>query len=324
MLPRAETPHRMTRWTDRRSKKRAALAGGDALAAVWPFRGPGPRALALHRVFAFLLSLHPAAAVPLLPISSCFSLSLFSFSTPPPPSCPRTLPSTSSPFPPPCVLGPRRAVPPWPRSLPRTSPRRGPRTLRPSSTAISPWPSSSQALWSRFRRRHPARRPLTPQQLEQAPHLQQGHRPGCHPSLIQGLCQRRSPSSPPPRNSGPPNTQVRKEFNISEFWCGRVSHHTPETIASGAEAPADGPMNGLVRTFSNISARLAHKSQDMRAPSPEPSYDRRATLDLSEAERQQRVMNTQPSTLYERFRRGLLEYHSEVGDSRLPGTNGRR
>lgn len=34
---------------------------------------------------------------------------------------------------------------------------------------------------------------------------------------------------------------------------------------------------------------------------------------VGEIERQARVMATDPDGIYERFRRGLLEYHSEVG-----------
>jgi hypothetical protein len=40
-------------------------------------------------------------------------------------------------------------------------------------------------------------------------------------------------------------------------------------------------------------------------------------LRKTEVERQQAVMNTAPQGLYERFRRGLLEYHSEVGPIRF-------
>lgn len=38
---------------------------------------------------------------------------------------------------------------------------------------------------------------------------------------------------------------------------------------------------------------------------------------MSEVERQARVMSAAPNGLYERFRRGLLEYHSEVSLDRI-------
>lgn len=44
---------------------------------------------------------------------------------------------------------------------------------------------------------------------------------------------------------------------------------------------------------------------------------------MTEVERQARVMSAAPRGLYERFRRGLLEYHSEVSSCQLFNTGGR-
>jgi hypothetical protein len=79
------------------------------------------------------------------------------------------------------------------------------------------------------------------------------------------------------------NVQVKKELNISEMWCGRYSTHTNESVKS-------------------ITQRLSRKA----------SHGKSAPPHKTEVERQAGVMATKPQGLYERFRRGLLEYHSEV------------
>ncbi|WVR08098.1 hypothetical protein IAU60_005144 [Kwoniella sp. DSM 27419] len=114
--------------------------------------------------------------------------------------------------------------------------------------------------------------------------------------------------------------QAKKDLGIKEYWCGRQSQHstadlrklTPSTgsttsTGSAADADANGERrgsasgtfspSGMVRTFSRRLSRQADKANPMSAP--------------SEVERQHAVMSTRPAGIYERFRRGLLEYHSE-------------
>ena len=60
----------------------------------------------------------------------------------------------------------------------------------------------------------------------------------------------------------------------------------------------------LTRHFSRRQSSTPHKGQSgHEVNGNEPS----------EVERQAAVMKKKPRGLYERFRRGLLEYHSEVG-----------
>ena len=66
------------------------------------------------------------------------------------------------------------------------------------------------------------------------------------------------------------------------MWCGRISTHTNESVKA-----------------------MTQKSSRQNSHS--------GKVKQTEMERQASVMATAPSGLYERFRRGLLEYHSEVG-----------
>lgn len=67
------------------------------------------------------------------------------------------------------------------------------------------------------------------------------------------------------------------------MWCGRISTHTNESVKA-----------------------LTHKVN-----SRHNSHDHQK-VEQTDVQRQADVMTTSPKGLYERFRRGLLEYHSEV------------
>ncbi|WVQ79236.1 hypothetical protein IAT38_001332 [Cryptococcus sp. DSM 104549] len=135
---------------------------------------------------------------------------------------------------------------------------------------------------------------------------------------------------------------IRKELGgIKDYWCGRQSHHSAETLrrlsqsqAARAHPPAaassgagtDGnkrdsgsftPM-GIVRSLSHRFSRhpeqhelpngAGHGQLNGSAVDDEEEEDAAA---MPEEERQAVVMSTTPEGIYERFRRGLLEYHSE-------------
>lgn len=91
---------------------------------------------------------------------------------------------------------------------------------------------------------------------------------------------------------------------MSEYWCGRISVHTPESILRDVEAP-ESLWNNLTRTLSG------RRSIDAGTGRRQSLSDRRPTVDLTEVERQDRVVNSKPHGLYEKFRLGLLKYHSE-------------
>lgn len=91
---------------------------------------------------------------------------------------------------------------------------------------------------------------------------------------------------------------------MSEFWCGRISTHTPESVLRDAKAP-ESMWNNLTRTLSG------RRSIDAGGARRASLADRRPTVDLTEVERQERVINSKPRGVYEKFRLGLLKYHSE-------------
>lgn len=80
--------------------------------------------------------------------------------------------------------------------------------------------------------------------------------------------------------------------------------HTPESILRDVEAP-ESLWNNLTRTLSG------RRSIDAGTGRRQSLSDRRPTVDLTEVERQDRVVNSKPHGLYEKFRLGLLKYHSE-------------
>ena len=94
--------------------------------------------------------------------------------------------------------------------------------------------------------------------------------------------------------------KTRKNLGIKEYWCGRSSLHTTESVQAAAHPHLQRRGSSFGR---GIAQRFSSKAANGRpAVQAEPS----------EVERQAAVMSTAPSGLYERFRRGLLEYHSEV------------
>ncbi|WVN86851.1 uncharacterized protein L203_102025 [Cryptococcus depauperatus CBS 7841] len=121
---------------------------------------------------------------------------------------------------------------------------------------------------------------------------------------------------------------MRKSLGIREYWCGRRSLHTAESLrklshSQSSHPPAAGnkrdsgsfnPM-GLVRNLSHRLTRrsddTAHGDRSQLNGSAIAEDDEIMEPNVSEEERQAKVMSTPPHDLYERFRRGLLEYHSE-------------
>ena len=94
--------------------------------------------------------------------------------------------------------------------------------------------------------------------------------------------------------------KTRKDLGIKEYWCGRSSLHTIESVHAAAHP-------NLQRRGSSFGRGIARRF------SSKPANGRPAVeVEATEVERQAAVMSTAPSGLYERFRRGLLEYHSEV------------
>lgn len=79
--------------------------------------------------------------------------------------------------------------------------------------------------------------------------------------------------------------------------------HTTESVQAAAHPPH--PRNGASFNPASLLRRFSSKAV----------VDQKAT----EVERQAVVMSTAPHGLYERFRRGLLEYHSEVRVRLRPG-----
>ncbi|CAD6584290.1 MAG: hypothetical protein TREMPRED_003790 [Tremellales sp. Tagirdzhanova-0007] len=94
-------------------------------------------------------------------------------------------------------------------------------------------------------------------------------------------------------------SKTRKDLGIKEYWCGRSSLHTIESVHAAAHP-------NLQRRGSSFGRGIARRF------SSKPANGRPAVeVEATEVERQAAVMSTAPSGLYERFRRGLLEYHSE-------------
>ncbi|KLT43118.1 hypothetical protein CC85DRAFT_259215 [Cutaneotrichosporon oleaginosum] len=99
-------------------------------------------------------------------------------------------------------------------------------------------------------------------------------------------------------STGGAHSKLRKSIGVSEFWCGRISSHDAASLrpyAPDATAPSSMTPLALMRS---LSKRLSHDG-------------RRPSADLDEVARQARVMSQHPRGIYEHFRRGLLEYHSE-------------
>ncbi|OCF62179.1 hypothetical protein L486_01846 [Kwoniella mangroviensis CBS 10435] len=116
---------------------------------------------------------------------------------------------------------------------------------------------------------------------------------------------------------------IRKSLGgIQEYWCGRESHHSSST--SLPKQPTDGstskrhsasynPVNLARRLSDRISTRHSEdKGHDhINGNGVVPNGSAIEEEEPSEAQRQALFMSTTPEGIYERFRRGLLEYHSE-------------
>jgi hypothetical protein len=103
---------------------------------------------------------------------------------------------------------------------------------------------------------------------------------------------------------------VDSELSADRFHL--TCQHTAASIHEEAEkaekAKQGSPFNPLdiVRTVSKrLSFSKAPEKHEHR-----PLEERRATFELDDVERQQRIMTSHPHGLYESFRRGLLEYVS--------------
>ncbi|KAK4689424.1 hypothetical protein P7C73_g651, partial [Tremellales sp. Uapishka_1] len=106
--------------------------------------------------------------------------------------------------------------------------------------------------------------------------------------------------------------ETRKALNVKEFWCGRSSTHTTENVRPQPNARGKSNSNSLgpasiVRTLSERFSRKPVPEKDsvvLETSTEEPA-------EMNAVDRQAHVMATSPEGIYERFRRGLLEYHSE-------------
>lgn len=81
--------------------------------------------------------------------------------------------------------------------------------------------------------------------------------------------------------------------------------------ADQVRASVDKHEHGSTSLFRTLSNKLRRNSEQNLADRP-ANQERRPTFELDDVERQERIMSKPPQGLYERFRRGLLEYHSEV------------
>ncbi|WVQ75045.1 hypothetical protein IAR50_004654 [Cryptococcus sp. DSM 104548] len=115
--------------------------------------------------------------------------------------------------------------------------------------------------------------------------------------------------------------QIRKDLGVKDYWCGRESLHTAESLRrlseqyaqssaapkkrdSGTFSPA-----GLVRS---LSGKIIRQHKDLpNGKTSELNGSAVEDEELPEEVRAANVMSASPEGLYERFRRGLLEYHSQ-------------
>ncbi|KAK8849628.1 hypothetical protein IAR55_004963 [Kwoniella newhampshirensis] len=123
---------------------------------------------------------------------------------------------------------------------------------------------------------------------------------------------------------------IRKSLGIKEYWCGRQSHHTSDSVRAISQPqprPRHSNDTGSKRDSGTFNPRelvrsLSHKlSKHPDIPSPPSGVNNNGNRngsaiveepeETTEVERQALVMQSTPDGLYERFRRGLLEYHSE-------------
>jgi len=109
------------------------------------------------------------------------------------------------------------------------------------------------------------------------------------------------------------NASIRRELNVKEYWCGRHSKHTAETVDAQTRphlshhSASYNPMR-LVRS---VSRRFGSHHADEKTNETVNGSHPAGVQASTDVERQARVMTSPPRGLYERFRRGLLEYHSQ-------------
>ncbi|WWD20254.1 hypothetical protein CI109_104730 [Kwoniella shandongensis] len=115
---------------------------------------------------------------------------------------------------------------------------------------------------------------------------------------------------------------IRKTLGVKEYWCGRQSHHTSESVRAIAQPSKSKRDSGsfnpreLVRSLSHKFTKhpdVPHSNGDGQAAlnGSAVAEEEDEAVEPTEVERQAQVMSNRPDGLYERFRRGLLEYHSE-------------
>ncbi|WVW86973.1 hypothetical protein I302_109029 [Kwoniella bestiolae CBS 10118] len=111
---------------------------------------------------------------------------------------------------------------------------------------------------------------------------------------------------------------IRKSLNgIKEYWCGRESHHstslpklpTDSSTPSKRHSASYNPVHLARRLSDKITTR--HSEDKGHANGNALNGSAIEEEEPSEVERQALFMSTTPEGIYERFRRGLLEYHSE-------------
>ncbi|KAL7425081.1 hypothetical protein Q5752_000769 [Cryptotrichosporon argae] len=95
--------------------------------------------------------------------------------------------------------------------------------------------------------------------------------------------------------------QIRKPLGVKEFWCGRHSSHTTATLP---------PSRPATPNHLSFARRLSSHFGLGDSKDAAGVAGGHAKV-LSDVERQERIFQSPPNGPYERFRRGLLEYHSE-------------
>ncbi|WWC92765.1 uncharacterized protein L201_007724 [Kwoniella dendrophila CBS 6074] len=120
---------------------------------------------------------------------------------------------------------------------------------------------------------------------------------------------------------------IRKSLNgIKEYWCGRESYHSSSS-SSTTENGNPNKRNSNSHTPSNLIRTLSHRlsssdkdknhvnhinvNSDALNGSAIVEEEEQQSKIPTDIERQALFMSTDPNGIYERFRRGLLEYHSE-------------
>ncbi len=118
--------------------------------------------------------------------------------------------------------------------------------------------------------------------------------------------------------SSGPQQAVKNRLGIKEFWCGRESYHTPTELAEikHAQAHSTGTNGSDPAARPSPSRRLSLGLTSLKKKRAEEETRHSmehagANGEPSEAARALKIMSDTPEGIYERFRRGLLEYHAE-------------